>query len=172
MISAEKAGRVKAVILDVDGVLTDGRVGYGGPELIKFFHYRDGHWLKLAVRAGLIVGLLSGRSSRANRERAAELGLSFVREDVHDKLEEFEKLLREYGLKPEECLYMGDDVMDMPPMRRAGVAVAVADAVPELDEVADWRTRLGGGHGAVCEAIRELLTAQGKLDGLLERYRR
>ena len=80
MISADKASRIKAVILDIDGVLTDGRVGYGGNELVKFFHYRDGHWLKLALRAGLIVGLLSGRESRANRERATELGLTFVRQ--------------------------------------------------------------------------------------------
>ena len=88
-------------------------------------------------------------------------------EGIKDKLEGFEQVLAEWKLAPHECLYMGDDVIDMPPMRRAGVAVAVADAVPELDEVAYWRTRLGGGHGAVCEAIRELLIAQGKLDGLL-----
>ena len=104
MISTDKARLIKAVILDIDGVLTDGRVGYGGPDFIKFFHYRDGHWLKLALRAGLMVGLLSGRESKANRERAAELGLTFVRENIHDKLEEFEKLLVEYELNPEECL--------------------------------------------------------------------
>ena len=130
MISAEKARLIKAVILDIDGVLTDGRVGYGGPELIKFFHYRDGHWLKLAMRAGIMVGLLSGRGSPANRERAAELGITFVRENIHDKLEEFEKLLVEYQLKPEECLYMGDDVIDMPVLSRVGIPVAVADGVP------------------------------------------
>ena len=172
MISAEKAQLIKAVILDVDGVLTDGRVGYGGPELIKFFHYRDGHWLKLAIRAGLIVGLLSGRASRANRERAAELELTFVRENVHNKLEEFEKLLQEYGLKPEECLYMGDDVIDLPVLKRVGIPVAVADAVPELDEAVVYRTTAPGGHGAVCETMRLLLQARGDLDGLLERYRR
>ena len=140
MISADKARRIKAVILDIDGVLTDGRVGYGGNELIKFFHYRDGHWLKLALRAGLIVGLLSGRESRANRERATELGLTFVRENIHDKLVEFEKLLTEYDLAPEECLYIGDDVIDMPVLSRVGIPVAVADAVPELDEVVIYRT--------------------------------
>ena len=172
MISAEKARLIKAVILDVDGVLTDARVGYGGPELIKFFHYRDGHWMKLALRAGIMVGLLSGRSSRANRERASELGLTFVREDVHDKLAEFEKILQEYGLKPEECLYMGDDVIDLPVMKRVGIPVAVADAVPELDEAAIYRTTAPGGHGAVCETMRLLLKARGDLDGLLERYRR
>ena len=172
MISAEKARLIKAVILDIDGVLTDGRVGYGGPELIRFFHYRDGHWLKLAMRAGIMVGLLSGRGSPANRERAAELGITFVRENIHDKLEEFEKLLVEYQLKPEECLYMGDDVIDMPVLSRVGIPVAVADGVPELDEVVIYRTNAPGGHGAVCETMRLLLQARGDLDGLLERYRR
>ncbi len=172
MISADKARRIKAVILDIDGVLTDGRVGYGGNELIKFFHYRDGHWLKLALRAGLIVGLLSGRESRANRERATELGLTFVRENIHDKLVEFEKLLTEYDLAPEECLYIGDDVIDMPVLSRVGIPVAVADAVPELDEVVIYRTAAPGGHGAVCETMRLLLKARGDLDGLLERYRK
>ena len=75
MISADKARRIKAVILDIDGVLTDGRVGYGGNELIKFFHYRDGHWMKLALRAGIMVGLLSGRESRANRDLHWEHGV-------------------------------------------------------------------------------------------------
>lgn len=172
MISAEKARLIKAVILDIDGVLTDGRVGYGAEDLIKFFHYRDGHWLKLAIRAGIMVGLLSGRESKANRERAAELGLTFVRENIHDKLEEFEKLLKEYQLKPEECLYMGDDVIDMPVLSRVGIPVAVADAVPELDEVVIYRTAAPGGHGAVCETMRLLLKARGDLDGILERYRR
>ena len=172
MISAEKARLIKAVILDIDGVLTDGRVGYGGNELIKFFHYRDGHWLKLAMRAGIIVGLISGRSSNANRQRAAELGITFVREDVHDKLEEFEKVLAEYQLKPEECLYIGDDVIDMPVLKRVGIPVTVADGVPELDEVVIHRTAAPGGHGAVCETMRLLLIARGDLDGLMERYRR
>lgn len=171
MISAEKARLIKAVILDIDGVLTDGRVGYGAPDLIKFFHYRDGHWMKLALRAGIMVGLLSGRESRANRERATELGLTFVRENIPNKLDEFEKILQEYDLKPEECLYIGDDVIDMPVMSRVGIPVAVADGVPELDEVAIYRTTAPGGHGAVCETIRLLLKARGDLDGLLERYR-
>ena len=172
MIPLEKLADIRAVVLDIDGVLTDGRVGYDGVNKVKFFNYRDGHWIKLALRAGLIVGALSGAQCPANRQRSDELGLSFCYEGVKDKLEGFERVLAEWKLAPNECMYIGDDVIDMPPMRRAGVAGAVADAVPELDEVADWRTRLGGGRGAVCEAICELLTAQGKLDRLLERYRR
>ena len=172
MIPLEKLRKIRAVVLDIDGVLTDGRVGYDGENKIKFFNYRDGHWMKLAIRAGLLVGLLSGAKAAANAQRANELGLSFLREGVKDKLAGFEALLAELKLAPEECLYMGDDVVDMPPMRRAGVAVAVRDAVPELDEVADWRTKTPGGHGAVCEVVHELLAAQDKLDAVLEVYRR
>ena len=104
MISSETFKRIRAVVLDVDGVLTDGRAGYGAAEEIKFFNMRDGHWMKLAMRAGLKVGLLSGRGSEANRKRDAELGLSFIYENCKDKLECFERLLAEHGLRPEECL--------------------------------------------------------------------
>ena len=172
MISSDIISGIKAIVLDVDGVLTDGRGGYGAAEEIKFFHFRDGHWMRMAMRVGLEVGILSGRSSSANRKRAEELQLSFCLENCKDKLESFERLLETRCLKAQECLYMGDDVIDMPVMRRAGIAIAVADAVPELDEVAAFRTRAPGGHGAVCEAIRWLLREQGKLDAVLERYRR
>lgn len=164
--------KIKAVVLDVDGVLTDGRSGYSDDGEIKFFNMKDGHWMKMAMRTGLKVGMLSGRSCEANRRRAEELGLSFCYENCKDKLESFRKLLKELELKADECMYLGDDVIDMPVMKRAGVAVAVADAVPELDEVADFRTKLPGGHGAVYEAIRRLLQEQGKLDQVMERYRK
>ena len=122
MISSEAFRKIKAVVLDVDGVLTDGRAGYGAEEEIKFFHLRDGHWMRMALRTGLKVGILSGRGSRANRRRAEELGLSFCYENCKDKLEGFERLLAEHSFRAEECLYIGDDVIDMPVMRRAGVA--------------------------------------------------
>ena len=172
MTLSDKLLKIRVVVLDIDGVLTDGRVGYDGERKIKFFNYRDGHWIKLAIRAGLLVGALSGACSPANAQRATELGFSFLREGVKDKLTGFEELVSDLGVAPEECLYMGDDVMDMPPMRRAGIAVAVRDAVPELDEVADWRTEIPGGHGAVCEVVHKLLAAQNKLDAVLEKYRR
>ena len=160
------------IVCDIDGVLTDCRVGYGASDFIKFFHYRDGHWIKLAQRAGLKIGFLSGRASLANKIRANELGVDFCREDEKDKLAGFEAILSEYDLAPENCLYIGDDLIDMPVMRRAGIAVAVADGVPELDEVADFRTETPGGHGAVAEVIRKLLIEQGKLDQVIEKYRR
>ena len=163
---------IKAIVLDVDGVLTDGRIGYGGgsPREIKFFDVRDGQGIRLAMRAGIRVGILSGRSSQANRVRAKELGLSFLYEGCLDKLSGWEKLLEEQGLKPSECMYIGDDVVDMPPMRRAGFPVTVADAPPELDSVAVLRTKHSGGRGAVREAIEILLKGQGKWDSVLEKY--
>ena len=163
---------IKAVVLDVDGVLTDGRIGYGGgsPREIKFFDVRDGQGIRLALRAGLLVGILSGRKSQANRVRANELGLSFLYEGCLDKLAGWEQMLADLGLKPEECMYIGDDVVDMPPMRRAGFPVAVADAAPELDSVAMFRTQHFGGRGAVREAIEILLKGQGKWDSVLEKY--
>jgi len=153
----ENISEIKAIVCDVDGVLTDGRIGYrdDGNE-IKFFHVRDGHGIVLALRAGLKVGILSGRRSLANETRAKELKLSFVYEGCHDKAEGFKTLLAEQGLKPEECMYIGDDVVDIPPMRMAGLGVAVADGVEELDRVCHYRTKCAGGRGAVREAIEFL----------------
>ena len=168
----DNISEIKAIVLDIDGVLTDGHIGYGGgsPREIKFFDVRDGQGIRLAMRAGLLVGVLSGRKSQANRTRAKELGLSFLYEGCLDKLSGWEQLLQEQGLKPSECMYIGDDVVDMPPMRRAGFPVAVADASPELDTVAKYRTHHSGGRGAVREAIEILLKGQGKWDSVLEKY--
>lgn len=171
MNSCADARQIRAVILDVDGVLTDGRIGYG-PDAgeIKFFDVRDGHAIKLLLRAGLRVGLLSGRASAANRQRAAELGLSFVYEGEKDKAAAFARLLREQGLAAAECLYMGDDLVDLPVMRRAGLAVAVADAVPEVRTAAAWTTAAPGGRGAVREMAVWLLRQQDAWDRVTARY--
>lgn len=133
---------IRAIVLDIDGVLTDGRIGYGGgsPDEIKFFNVRDGHGIKLALRAGLLAGALSGRKSAANARRAAELGFTFLYEAKHDKLEAFHELLAEYNLRAAECLYMGDDVVDLPVMREAGIAATTADAPEYMDEAADLRS--------------------------------
>jgi len=172
MTLREKALEIKAIVLDIDGVLTDGRIGYGAgsEDEIKFFDVRDGHGLKLASRAGVQVGILSGRRSKANKTRAAELGMDFLYEGMKDKLEGFKLLLKERGLSAKDCLYVGDDLVDMPPMREAGVAVAVADAVKELDLVADFRTKAPGGRGAVRETVEWLLKEQGKWDSVVRKY--
>ncbi|MDD3153334.1 MAG: HAD-IIIA family hydrolase [Victivallaceae bacterium] len=165
--------QIRLIALDVDGVLTDGTLGYDstGNE-IKFFHARDGHWLKIAQRAGWKVGIISGREAQANRRRAAELNFDFLEERCHDKLATFEEVCTRYAVAPEQCMYMGDDVVDMPVLRRAGLAVVPNDALSLLDEVADLRTDLPGGHGAVAEAVIWLLEKMNLLDGLMERYRK
>ena len=172
MISAEQFKKIRAIISDIDGVLTNGTVGYGLEDFVKFFNYRDGPWLKMAKRHGYIVGLISGRSSAANRKRAGELGLDFCKEDIHNKLTAFEEILAEYDLKPEECLYVGDDIIDAPVMSRVGIAVAVADAVPVLDEFADWRLQTPGGRGVFVEILDRLFRESGIMDEVLERYRK
>ena len=127
----DKARRIRAVVLDVDGVLTDGRIGYGedGYE-VKFFNVKDGHAIKMLRRAGIRVGMLSGRSSAANRRRAGELSLDFVVENARDKSGSLAGILEEHGLAPEECRYVGDDGVDLPVMKTCGRGVAEADAVP------------------------------------------
>ncbi|MDD3117743.1 MAG: HAD-IIIA family hydrolase [Victivallales bacterium] len=161
---------IKAIVLDIDGVLTDGHIGYAGPREIKFFHVRDGHGLKMAMRAGLKVGVLSGRSSEANRIRAKELGFDFMYEGKKDKRTAFGELLAEQGLQAEECLYMGDDVVDIPVLRQAGIAVTVADAPEIMDEFCQERTRARGGCGAVREIVELLLKKQNKWQQQMERY--
>lgn len=171
MMYTEKLKKIKAVVSDIDGVLTDGRTGYCPKPDIKFFNFKDGHWLRMAMRADLLVGLISGRGCEANRVRAGELGLTFIYENVKDKRTAFEEVLQTYGLTAEECLYVGDDVIDYPLIKRAGFGVVVADGVAELDEVADYRAKTPGGQGVMVELVRMVLTAQGRMDEVLERYR-
>lgn len=170
MGSLKNIDKITTIVLDVDGVLTDGRIGYSGPDEIKFFHVLDGSRITMALRAGLSVGILSGRKSKANETRAAELKLSFMIQGCHNKLEGWNTLLETRGLKPEQCMYIGDDLIDLPPMRRCGLAVAVASACSEVKEAADLVTPLPGGQGGVACAIEFLLKGQNKWSGLLERY--
>lgn len=163
--------KIKTIILDVDGVLTDGRFGYSNSEdEIKFFHARDGHGIKLAMRLGIKVGILSGRASKANRKRAEELDLSFIYEGEKDKKSAFMKIMAEQKLQADECMYIGDDIVDLPAMAMAGVAVTVADAPDYLDKHCHFRTNLRGGHGAVREVIEMLLREQNKWEQITEKY--
>lgn len=165
------APAIKAVILDIDGVLTDGRLAFlGSGEVLKYFDVRDGHAMKMAMRAGLKVGLLSGRQDPINTLRAKDLDLSFCYQGAKDKGVVFDQLLREQQLTAEACLYMGDDVVDLPVLRRVALAVCPADAAPELPPYCTLQTRAPGGRGAVREMLFALLAAQGKLDGLMARY--
>jgi 3-deoxy-D-manno-octulosonate 8-phosphate phosphatase (KDO 8-P phosphatase) len=164
--------KINTVVMDIDGVMTDGRFGYGGgsDEEIKFFNARDGHGIKLALRVGLKVGALSGRASKANRKRADELGMTFLYENEKDKKSAFLKLVDEQNVLAEQCLYIGEDLVDILPMKMAGVSVTVADAPEYMDEFCDFRTNLPGGHGAVREVIELLLKEQNKWNQVTEKY--
>ena len=165
------AARVKLLLLDCDGVLTDGRItpSEGGEEL-KSFHTRDGHGLVLLHHAGLRSGIISGRTSRLVELRAADLGVTFVRQGALDKIEVFKSLLAEAGVSPEQVAYVGDDVVDIPLMRRCALGVAVADATPDTLEAAHYVTSLHGGSGAVREVCELILKAQGRWEELMKRY--
>ena len=166
-----RAARVRLLLLDCDGVLTDGRItpAEGGEEL-KSFHTHDGHGLVMLHRAGLRSGIISGRTSRLVELRAADLGVSFVRQGALNKIEVFESLLAEAGVEAGDAAYVGDDVVDIPLMRRCALGVAVADATPDTREAAHHVTRLPGGGGAVREVCELILKAQGRWGELMKRY--
>lgn len=166
----DKAQKVNAIVLDIDGVLTDGGLGYAADDEIKFFNVRDGHGIKLAQRAGLRVGVLSGRFARCNERRAEELALDFISQSCKNKLEGFNEILAQFNILPENCLYVGDDLIDIPAMKMAGIAVVVHDGEEELDQFADFRTRRGGGKGAVREVIDWLLKEKGLWDNAIQPY--
>lgn len=157
--------------MDVDGVLTDGRIiqDSQGHEL-KIFDVKDGHGIVMAHRAELKTALISGRESETITRRAQELGIEIVFQKIWNKLEVYEKILGDTHLDHGEVAYIGDDLIDIPLLRRVGLAVAVADAVDEVKAHAHLITQRAGGQGAVREVIELILRAQGVWDALLERY--
>jgi 3-deoxy-D-manno-octulosonate 8-phosphate phosphatase (KDO 8-P phosphatase) len=162
---------IELLVLDVDGVLTDGGLIFhaDGSES-KRFHTLDGHGIRLWQRAGGKVALLSGRASASVGRRAEDLEIAYVLQDCHVKLTALEQLLGQVGLKAENVAYVGDDLTDLPPMQRAGFAVAVANAVEEVKACADYVTARRGGDGAVREVIEYILKTSGRWDGLMNRY--
>jgi len=163
-----RARAIRLLILDVDGVLTDGRLYFDAKgETLKVFHVRDGHGLKMAQRAGIEVAFVSGRRSDAAYHRAKELGISRFHEGVRDKVAVMEEIMAAMQIQAAEVAAVGDDVVDLPHMSRAGLAVAVADAVPEVVAAAHWVTSLPGGRGAVREVCDLLLKAQGKWEEIV-----
>jgi 3-deoxy-D-manno-octulosonate 8-phosphate phosphatase (KDO 8-P phosphatase) len=166
-----RAGRIRLLLMDCDGVLTDGRitlVGEGDEE--KSFHTRDGHGIVLLHRAGLRSGIISGRTSTLVERRARELGMAYVKQGTWDKIKEFEEVMRVAGVEDEEVAFIGDDVTDIPLMQRSELAVAVADAAEETRRSAHYVTQLPGGFGAVREVCELILKAQGHWEDLMERY--
>jgi 3-deoxy-D-manno-octulosonate 8-phosphate phosphatase (KDO 8-P phosphatase) len=157
---AALAGRARAVrlaIFDVDGVLTDGTLYIGAQgEAFKAFNILDGHGVKMLQAAGVATAILSGRSSEAVTRRAGELGIAHVVQGSADKVADFERLIAAVGVQPTDCAFVGDDLPDLEVMRRCGLAVAVANAVPAVKDAAHYVTRASGGRGAVrefCEMV-------------------
>jgi len=164
---------VSLVLMDVDGVMTDGGILFidGGSEG-RIFDAKDGVGIWLLRRAGLLTGVISGRTSPAVRRRARELGMHEVHLKVEDKLEAYEEILRRRGLRDEDACYIGDDVVDLPVLRRAGLAVAPADAHPLARREADLVTRASGGRGAIREVADLILRGQRKMEEVLRRIGR
>ena len=164
--------RIKLLLCDVDGVLTDGTVFIGAAGEFKAFNIRDGLGLVLLRRAGLKTGWVSARPSAATKRRARELKIDFLVEqnDRTGKVAAVESLLAQTRLRWEEVCFVGDDIVDLGPLRRAGVAVAVANAVPEAKAAAHLVTRADGGRGAVREIVELILKAQGKWNSFVEHY--
>jgi len=167
----ERLKKLKLLILDVDGVLTDGRIIFdsNGVES-KFFNVKDGHGIKMLQRSGIEVGIISGRESQVVYNRAVELGIGQVYQKSLDKLVPYRQMLEATGLADEQVAFMGDDVIDIPLLKRVGFAAAPADAIPEVFPFAHFVARNRGGWGAVREVCDLILKAQGTWDTVTSRY--
>ncbi len=167
----EKAARIKLVVFDVDGVLTDGSLYLGddGQEY-KAFHSHDGHGMKLLKEAGVNIGIITARTSKVVEHRMASLGIKHVYQGQTEKLPAFQELTEKLDLTPEAVAYVGDDVVDLPIMVRVGLAIAVADAHPLVARHAHWQTANAGGRGAARDVCELILEARGLLQDLFRQY--
>jgi 3-deoxy-D-manno-octulosonate 8-phosphate phosphatase (KDO 8-P phosphatase) len=167
----ERAARVRLVIFDVDGVLTDGSLFYGddGQEY-KAFHSKDGHGMKLLQSTGVQIGIITARTSRVVEIRMQSLGIEHVFQGQLEKLPAYGRLKKASGLGDEQIAYVGDDVVDLPIMTRVGLAIGVQDAHPLVLRHAHWQTPSPGGRGAARDVCELLMEAQGTLDALLQHY--
>ena len=171
LTAIQRAGAIRLVALDVDGVLTDGRLYYGAEgEAMKAFDVRDGHGIKLLMKSGIEVALLTARRSSIVATRARELGITHVLQGQSDKAAGFAVLQAHTGIAASACAYMGDDWPDLPVLQQVGFATTVADACEEVRTVAHWIATRSGGQGAVRELATFILRAQGKFDALLHAH--
>jgi 3-deoxy-D-manno-octulosonate 8-phosphate phosphatase (KDO 8-P phosphatase) len=165
--AAQRAAKVRLLVLDVDGVLTDGRIYYGNDgEELKAFDIKDGLGIKLLQRAGVAVAIITGRQSEIVARRARELGIEDLTQGREDKLQALDELCQRRGLALEQCAYMGDDLPDLAAIRRAGLGMSVADASPVVRAAADWLSTRNGGEGAVREACEFILGTLGERERL------
>lgn len=162
-----RARAVRLAIFDVDGVMTDGTLYIGAQgEAFKAFNILDGHGVKMLQSAGIATAIISGRASEAVQRRAAELSIAHVTQGAADKVAAFEALVSKLGIQASQCAFVGDDLPDLPVMKRCGFAVAVANAVDAVKASAHYVTRAHGGRGAVREFCELVLRAQGQLAGV------
>ncbi|MEW6354425.1 MAG: 3-deoxy-manno-octulosonate-8-phosphatase KdsC [Pseudomonadota bacterium] len=168
----DKAAHIKLVVFDVDGVLTDGSLFFGDDgEEYKAFNSRDGHGMKMLMQHGKVtIAVITGRTSGVVRHRMANLGIEHVFQGQLEKLPAFEALLAKLGLPPDQVAYVGDDVVDLPIMRRVGLAIAVQDAHPLVRQHAHWQTPNPGGRGAARDVCELIMEAQGVLEAQLQHY--
>jgi len=171
----QRASRIELVLMDVDGVMTDGQIliipdVHGAPHEYKFFNTHDGVGLTFARRVGLRLGVLTGRVSESVSARAKELGMEIVEQGSWNKLETYEKIRTQAGLEDARICYMGDDLQDLPVLRHVGFAVGVANAEEEVKKACHLVTRREGGRGAIREALEFIIRAQGKWDQIKARY--
>ena len=171
MSESTSFAKIKLILSDVDGVLTDGGISFDNNGIeSKQFHIKDGLGIKMWQRAGFQFGILTARTSHIVKVRSAELGIDIVRQGFESKLPTAENLAKTMNLGLDEICYIGDDLTDLPVIRSVGLGVAVADAVPELLVTADLITEKAGGHGAVRELIEKILRSTGRWDDLVQQY--
>jgi len=167
----ERCQQIELILADVDGVLTDGRLVVDNQGIeTKQFHIRDGMGIQLWQKAGYRFGVMTARSSQVVKMRAAELDLEIVRQGTVNKLATTRQIMAEFGLKPSQVCYVGDDLPDLPVLRAVGLGVAVADACEELRRAAHCVTSLPGGAGAVRELVELILKAQRRWEDVIQAY--
>lgn len=166
-----RAARVKLMIFDVDGILTDGSLHYGPDgEAVKTFNVLDGHGIKLLQQSGVAVAIISARKSDIVVRRAADLGIRHLQQGVHDKRIAFDELLSHTGISPDACGFIGDDVIDLPILLRVGFSVSVPNGHPEVRSRVHYVTQAPGGRGAARELCDFILRAQGNYETALAPY--
>jgi len=166
-----KAKKIKLLVLDVDGVMTDGRLYIGGDgEVMKAFNCHDGHGIKILRNSGVEVAMISGRQSAGLAQRAEELGIQYLYQGREDKINALNELLDTIDVSYQQIAHLGDDLPDLPIIRRVGLGMAVANAYPLVKEHAAWCTKAKGGEGAVREACDFIMAAQNTLVPALDQY--
>ena len=167
----QRAAAIKILLLDVDGVLTDGKLYFGNNgEELKAFNIYDGLGIKFLQRNGLEVGIVTGRTSQLVARRAADLGISIVVQGREDKLAAIRELQAQHKLQLHEIAYMGDDLQDLTAIQHVGLGMTVANASPLIKQQAKWISNYTGGNGAVREACELILAAQGLLEKIVQQY--